>query len=227
MLPARASPASLTSSSRLESPGAALAFGSEYGPPLPARRRQPARARPLSFAVPSVSTALRSRLASAWAPRATAPGAGSFSGAAAALRPLPPDVRPGGGVVSSGGRGRNARAVPGGGCDPPRPAATRRPPSSSPPAGSDPCPSPRLGVAVCATAPGGGAGEALRHCLGGTRLTRSFRSVPQGRPRAARLGLGMGRRSSPRCSHWNQRGQAPRGEYPREGCRGNRGSFLG
>lgn len=64
MLPPRATLASLTSSSRLESLGAALAFGSDHGPPLPARRRRPARARLPSSAVPS-ATAPRSRLGSA------------------------------------------------------------------------------------------------------------------------------------------------------------------
>ena len=47
-LPPRATLASLTSSSRLESLGAALALGLDHGPPLPARHRPPARARPLS-----------------------------------------------------------------------------------------------------------------------------------------------------------------------------------
>lgn len=63
-LPPRATLASLTSSSRLESLGAALALGLDHGPPLPARHRPPARARPLSSAVPS-ATAPRSRLGSA------------------------------------------------------------------------------------------------------------------------------------------------------------------
>lgn len=90
VLPPRATLASLTSS-RLESLGAALAFGSDHGPPLPARRRSPARARPppLSPLPPPLGPGSAPR---PWAraPRATAPGAGSFSSAAAALRPLHP-----------------------------------------------------------------------------------------------------------------------------------------
>lgn len=219
MLPPRATLASLTSS-RLESLGAALAFGSDHGPPLPARRRSPARARPppLSPLPPPLGPGSAPR---PWAraPRATAPGAGSFSSAAAALRPLPPDVRRGGG--SSGGRGRDAKAGPGGGCDPPRPAgppAPRRrartpaPPRALLPGASEPRSAPQRQEV--------GRGRDSGHCLGGIGLTRSFRSVPQGQPRAGQLGSGMGLRSSPRCSSWNQRGQTTSGRASEGGVPG-------
>lgn len=227
MLPPRATLASLTSS-RLESLGAALAFGSDHGPPLPARRRSPARARPppLSPLPPPLGPGSAPR---PWAraPRATAPGAGSFSSAAAALRPLPPDVRRGGGVERRPGAGREGRPRRG-----LRPAATRRPPSS-PPAGSDPRPSPRpaarrLGAAVCATAPGGGAGEGLRALPWGDRTHPFFPKCPP-RPAAGwAAGLGNGAEELPTLqflepTRANHLGASIRGR----GAGGNRGSFFG
>lgn len=105
-------PASLTSSVQLQSLGAALAFGSSHLPPLPPRRsrlRPPASTLRLSCA-----TAPRSQHGSrrprARVRRSTAPGTGSFSAAAAALRPQPPDVRRGGcRVVAGGGTQRPAQ----------------------------------------------------------------------------------------------------------------------
>jgi hypothetical protein len=95
-------------------------------PPRRARSRAPASPPPLPLCQrPSVPVRLRTPGFRLRAP----PGAGSFPAAAAALRPLPPDVRRGGGGPS-GGRGRDAKASPGdrdgdgggAGCDRPRPA---------------------------------------------------------------------------------------------------------
>lgn len=184
MLPPRATLASLTSSSRLESLGAALAFGSDHGPPLPARRRPPARARPPSSAVPS-ATAPRSRLSSAplgsGSPRHRA-GRRVFHQRCRRSPPPPPLTSGGvGGVERRPGAGREVRPRRG-----LRPTATRPLPHHWLPAGGlGPLPLP----ASCRPAPRSlglrhkrgevGRGRDSGHCLEGIGLTRSFRSVPQ------------------------------------------------
>lgn len=129
--------------------------------------------------------------------------------------------------MSSGGRGRDARSGPGGGCDPPRPA--RSPTTGSPPADSDPCPSPRpaaprLGVSVYATSAGrwgegGTPGIALRGS--------DSPGLSEVSPNAGQLGSGMGPRSSPLCSYWNQRGQAPSGRVSGGGVPGKSRLLFG
>ncbi|XP_058390621.1 transcription initiation factor TFIID subunit 4 [Diceros bicornis minor] len=147
----RAALASLTSSSRLESLGAALAFASDHGPPLPARRRPPALARPPPLPLchrPSGPARLGAPGLGLPAPPRRAP----------ALSPpprlsAPSPLTSGGGVEQRPGAGREG---------PPRrglrPAATRRPPRSRA-GGSDPQPL----LVPCRPAP---RSRGLRHSAG-------------------------------------------------------------
>ena len=149
-------------------------------PRAAARARPPAQLRCPSATAPRPGSARRPW---ARAPRATAAGAGSFSAAAAALRPLPPDVRRGGSTEVGGGPRRPA----------PEGAATRTP-TRSPPGGSDPRPSPcpaapRLAAVSCATAPGGGAGEGLRALARGESDSPGLSEVS---PKANRAGWASG-----------------------------------
>lgn len=212
-LPPRVTLASLTSSSRLESLGAALAFGSDHGPPLPARHRPPARARPPARPPPLSPLPPPHGPGSArrpWvrAPRATAPGAGSFSSAAAALRPLPPDVRRGGGCRAEAGGGTRRPAPEGAATrrDLPAPPVPRlRPPTPDPPRAPPPRASewrsapPRREV---------GRGRNSGHCLGGDRTHLVFLKCTL-RPTWERApGFRYGAEGSPRCSYRNEREQA-------------------
>lgn len=122
-------------------PGAALALGSGRAPPRPPA--PPASAAP--------TAAPRSRSAARPGSGSALLRAGSFSAAAAAaLRPLSPDVRRGG---VGGGRGRDAKARPGGGCDPRRPACA--PPAVRPGARARALPVPgRPAPQTCGLRPG-------------------------------------------------------------------------
>lgn len=173
----------------------------------PARAPPPARARPPALLRCPAATAPRpgsARRPWARAPRATAAGAGSFSPAAAALRPLPPDVKQGGGGSAEAGGGTRRPA--------PRGAVTRRDPHASPlPVrwlGPPPLPVP-CGPAPCS--------HDLRHRAGrwdrgGTpgpgKGNRTYPVFPKGplRPtaRAGRPGSGMGLRRSLRYGYRNE-----------------------
>lgn len=122
-LRSQANPASLTSSSRLESLGAALAFGSDHGPPLPARRRRPrAPARPAPLPLcHRPSARLGSAPLGSGSPRHRG-GRRLFLRRGRGSPPPPPDVRRGGSTEVGGGPRRPA----------PEGAATRRDPHAYP-----------------------------------------------------------------------------------------------
>lgn len=193
-------------------------------PRAAARLRAPALLRCPLCHRPSVPARLRAPGLGLPAPPRRAP---ALSPALPPLSAPSPLTSGGGGVERRPGAGREGRPRRG-----LRPAATRRPPSS-PPAGSDPRPSPRpaarrLGAAVCATAPGGGAGEGLRALPWGDRTHPFFPKCPP-RPAAGwAAGLGNGAEELPTLqflepTRANHLGASIRGR----GAGGNRGSFFG